>query len=72
MEIVYCALKGINISLREFNDNENLKLQQSDFEYKKVFKLSSIQVLKREFFERNKISIIEEMQERRNTNLRPK
>jgi hypothetical protein len=53
MEIVCSILKGINVILRELNIDNNVQssLVMRDFREKKIIQLTSIQVLKREYFE---------------------
>jgi hypothetical protein len=57
MEIVYSTLKGINLIIREIeNPINHQKLTKEDFSYVKTARLSEIQVLRREFFEKTKVN----------------
>ena len=69
MEIVCSILKGINVVLRDINENNKKQtiLAKSDFNEKKVAKLKSIEVLSRVYFEQIQAKELKKFQRNRNS-----
>lgn len=63
MEMVCVILKGINVVLREINENNTNQidmLEDGDFTETKVARLKTVQVLNRNFFEKVPASNLKE------------